>query len=394
MNTKILHKEVQEFILKKSNSSIDLSTLILSGSPFDDITIQELAQQIQGNRKTLTKLPLWHIKNGIYYPPTLNLEQTSSEITALYKSNLISGKTLIDLTGGFGVDDYYFAKKIKKVIHCELNASLSEITAHNFNVLEVNNITTIHGDSLKILKNQNSLDWIYIDPSRRHDSKGKVFFLEDCLPNVPDNLELLFDKSSNIMIKTSPLLDIHTGIEALQHVKEIHIVAVDNEVKELIWILDKNHIGEIRIITVNIQKSGNQEFSFFLPEETKQSIHVSDPKSYLYEPNAAILKSGGFLTIGNTLGLKKLHNHSHLYTSEKVIDFPGRSFKILTVYPYQKKTIAKSRITKANITIRNFPESVAILRKKLKIKDGGDDYLFFTTDHTNKKIMIHCKKVS
>ncbi|WP_271766804.1 class I SAM-dependent methyltransferase [Aquimarina algiphila] len=394
MNTKILHKEVQEFILEKSNNSIDLSILILSGSPFKDITIQELAQQIQGNRKTKRKLPLWHTKSRIYYPPTLNLEQTSSEATALYKSNLISGKTLIDLTGGFGVDDYYFAKKIKKVIHCEFNASLSKITTHNFKILEVNNITTIHGDGLEILKNQSTVDWIYIDPSRRHDSKGKVFFLEDCLPNVPNNLELLFGKSSNIMIKTSPLLDIHTGIKALQYVKEIHIVAVDNEVKELIWILNKGYTGEIGMITVNIQKSGNQEFSFFQNEEIKQPLNLSAPKSYLYEPNAAILKSGGFLIIGNTLGLKKLHNHSHLYTSEKIIDFPGRSFEILIVYPYQKKVIAKSGITKANITTRNFPESVALLRKKLKIKDGGDDYLFFTTDHINKKIMIHCKKVS
>lgn len=393
MNTKILHKEVQEFILEKSNSSLELSTLILNGSPFEDITIQELAQQIQGNRKTKTKLPLWHAKNAIYYPPTINLEQTSSEATALYKSNLISGKTLIDLTGGFGIDDYYFSKRIKKVIHCELNASLSEIATYNFKVLEVDNITTIHGDGLEILKSQNTVDWIYIDPSRRHDSKGKVFFLEDCLPNVPDNLELLFDKSSNIMIKTSPLLDIHTGIKALQHVKKIHIVAVDNEVKELIWILSKNYTEEIRMITVNIQKSGNQEFSFFLNEEGKQSLHLDAPKSYLYEPNAAILKSGGFLTIGNTMGLKKLHNHSHLYTSEKIIDFPGRNFEIVTVYPYQKKAIAKSGIIKANITTRNFPESVAILRKKLKIKDGGDDYLFFTTDHMNKKIIIHSKKI-
>ncbi len=394
MNHKILHKEIQEFIVEKSNVAVDINKLILSGSPFDNVSPQELAQQIAGRVKARQKLPTWFAQRGIYYPPTLNLEQTSSETTAIYKSKLVSGNTLIDLTGGFGIDDYFFARHIQKVIHCELHSELSHITAHNFKVLGVHNCVTIASDGLEILKNQKNVDWIYIDPSRRHESKGKVFFLEDCLPNVPASLELFFSKSNNILIKTSPLLDIQTGINALKQVKEIHIVAVNNEVKELLWILDKAFTGDVAIKTMNIQKAANQEFSFILKDEAKQTIDFALPKTYLYEPNSAILKSGGFLSIANAFGLQKLHIHSHLYTSDEQIDFPGRRFRIVSVLPYQKKILSKAGITRANITIRNFPESVATIRKKLNIKDGSENYLFFTTDHEHKKIMIQCEKIS
>ncbi|WP_108808757.1 THUMP-like domain-containing protein [Aquimarina spinulae] len=394
MNPLLLHKEVQEFITEKSESTLDISTLILSRSPFEGLSGKELAQQIQGKRKAKRKLPTWYAKNKIYYPPTLNLEQTSSEVTALYKSKLVSGASLIDLTGGFGIDDYFFAKRIASVIHCELNASLSEIASHNFEILEQKNIQTSIGDGLDILKDHNTLDWIYIDPSRRHDSKGKVFFLEDCLPDVPSNLDLLFRKSNNILIKTSPLLDIQMGSKTLQNIKEIHVVAVENEVKELIWILDKTYTGDIKIVTANIQKMVHQEFSFFLKDEARQSANMGLPMTYLYEPNAAILKSGSFQRIATAFKVTKLHINSHLYTSDHKIDFPGRKFEIIAVYPYQKKILSKIGITKANITIRNFQESVATLRKKFKIKEGGDDYLFFTTGYDNKKVVIHCKKLS
>ncbi len=392
MNLKVLHKEVQQFIFDKSNTSIDLSALILKGSPFEDITSQELAQQISGRLKAKEKLPTWSSKSGIYYPPTLNLEQTSSEKTAYYKSKLVSGDTLIDLTGGFGIDDYFFSQQMKHVIHCELNPELSHISHHNFSVLEAINITSSVGDGLETLSTLDTVDWIYIDPSRRHEHKGKVFFLEDCIPNVPVNLTFLFSKTKNIAIKTSPLLDINSGLKSLQFVKEIHVIAVNNEVKELLWILDSTFDGDCTMITKNIKKTGEEEFIFLLKDEPQQLLSLGDPETYLYEPNAAILKSGGFLSIASAFGLKKLHQHSHLYTADHKIDFPGRYFKIESIHPYQKKILAKLGIQKANITTRNFPESVTQIRKKLKIKDGGENYLFFTTDMNNKKIVIHCKK--
>ncbi|RKN21677.1 class I SAM-dependent methyltransferase [Aquimarina sp. AD1] len=392
MNNNVLHKEVQDFIYKKSNEPIDLTKFILSGSPYDTISVQELAQQINGRQKTKDKLPLWYKTKDIYYPPTLNLEQTSSEVTALYKSNLVTGNSLIDLTGGFGIDDYYFSKKVKQVIHCELNTDLSEIAAHNFRALNAHNIETHSGDGLEILKKLEFVDWIYIDPSRRHDSKGKVFFLEDCLPDVPSNLDLLFSKSDRILIKTSPLLDIHSGLKSLQFVKEIHVIAVNNEVKELLWVLEKNIETDTLIKTIQINKNENQIFDFSLKEGNNTLPKFSNPKKYVYDPNAAIMKSGGFYNVSKSFDLEKLHQHSHLYTSDNLINFPGRSFEILSVFPYQKKILKKEKITKANITTRNFPETVSEIRKKFKIKDGGDIYLFFTTNCNEEKIVLKCRK--
>lgn len=394
MNSKILHTDIQDFIAERSNTDIDITSFILSGSPFSAITAQELAQQINGRRKAKDKLPLWYQTIDIYYPPALNLEQTSSQATALYKSSLIAGDRLIDLTGGFGIDDYYFSKKVTNITHCELNTELSDIVTHNFKVLQAHNIETIAGDGLEILKDKDAIDWIYIDPSRRHDSKGKVFFLEDCLPNVPQHLALLFSKSKNILLKTSPLLDLYAGIQSLKHVKEIHIVALHNEVKELLWVLEKNTEQHTKIHTVNLIKDTPPvKFSFFLEEERTLFPEFSLPKKHLYEPNASILKSGGFLSVAKKYQLAKLHINSHLYTSDALIDFPGRRFKIQTILPYQKQVVKKAKIAKANITTRNFPESVAEIRKKFKIKDGGDAYLFFTTNYMNKKIVLVCAKV-
>ncbi|MDH7446720.1 THUMP-like domain-containing protein [Aquimarina sp. 2201CG14-23] len=393
MNNNILHTEIQDFIFKKSDERTDISKFILSGSPYDDITVQELAQQISGRLKAKDKLSLWHQTKGIFYPPTLNLEQTSSEATAVYKSTLVSGNTLIDLTGGFGIDDYFFSKNINQVIHCEMNEELSKIATHNFKVLDAD-ITCICGDGLQTLKKSDTIDWIYIDPSRRHNSKGKVFFLEDCLPDVPSNLDMLFSKSNHILIKTSPLLDIHSGLKSLQFVKEIHIVAVNNEVKELLWVLEKETKKPTIAHTINLVKGKTIRFSFELLKENDSNVALSQPKKYIYEPNAAIMKSGGFYSIAKAYELQKIHEHSHLYTSNQKIEFPGRSFEVLTVLPYQRQILKKEKIIKANITTRNFPETVSEIRKKLKIKDGGDIYLFFTTNLTNEKIVLVCRKTT
>ncbi|MHA7057027.1 THUMP-like domain-containing protein [Aquimarina sp. M1] len=393
MNTQILHTEVQDYIFKKSETNIDLTKLILSGIPFDNVSPQELAQQINGRLKAKKKLPIWSQTKGIYYPPTLNLEQTSSAATAIYKSSLVSGDLLIDLTGGFGIDAYYFSKKITQVIHCELNAELNEIASHNFKVLGSTSVKTILGDGLKTLENLSKAEWIYIDPSRRNDNKGKVFFMEDCLPNVPKNLDFLFSKSNKILIKTSPLLDIRAGLNSLEFVKEIHVVAVQNEVKELLWVLEKNIKDAVMIKSINIIDSHSQKFSFLLENENNISAELSLPKKYLYEPNAAIMKAGGFKSVTRILSAQKLHQHSHLYTSNELIIFPGRSFQIISILPYRKQVLKKEKFIKANITTRNFPESVSEIRKKFKIKDGGDIFLFFTINCLNERVVLVCKKI-
>ena len=393
MNKHILNIEVQDFINKNLDS--DLIKLILKGSPFKTVEIAAIVKQIEAKKRCKKKLPTWFNSKKIYYPNKINIEQSSSEKTAQYKAKLIEGNSIIDLTGGFGVDCYYFSKQFNNVIHCELNKELSELVTLNYQQLKVTNIKTVSEDGLAFLNNNTTLfDWIYIDPSRRHDKKGKVFFLNDCLPNVPLHLKELFNKSKNIMIKTSPLLDISVGLKELEHIKTMHIVAVNNDVKELLWCLEKDYTSDITIRTINLKDKKNEVFDFKLSEESIVQVSYGKPLTYLYEPNASILKSGAFHTIAHTLKLVKLHKHSHLYTSDKLIDFPGRCFKIEKQIAYSKKLLKKESFTNANITTRNFPESVEQLRKKYHIKDGGPIYLFFTTDNSNSKIVLICSKVT
>ncbi|WP_449421097.1 THUMP-like domain-containing protein [Saonia flava] len=368
-------------------------SVLLKKSNFKGISSKELGEQLEAKKKCQDKLPTWYSTPLIYYANKLNIEQTSSEITAQYKSRIVSGKTLIDITGGFGVDSYYFAKKISHVYHCEINENLSEIATYNFQILGLKNIQNIIQNGIEFLTETNEkFNWVFVDPSRRNESKGKVFFLADCLPNVPQHLDLFFGKSDNILIKTSPLLDFSIGIKELKFVKEIHVVAVNNEVKELLWVLEKNYLKEVAIKTINLKKTGEEVFGFSLSEEKDVIPNYGPPSNYLYEPNAAILKSGAFKLVGKQFLLNKLQEHSHLYTSENVIDFPGRRFKIEMVLPYSKKEVRSLKLTKANITTRNFPESVTSIRKKFKIKDGGEDYLFFTTDLNDNYIVLCCIK--
>lgn len=391
MNKKILHPEIQKFI--NDNLNTDVSKILFKGTTFPDVTTQEIVAQILAKKKCKNKLPSWFETKNIYYPNKLNIEQTSSEITGQYKANLVSGNTLIDITGGFGIDALAFSKCVKNVFHCEINKELSKIAKHNFEILDATNIKTIAEDGIDFLKKSSEkFDWIYIDPSRRNDAKGKVFLLNDCLPNVPENIDLLFDKSDNVLLKNSPILDIKSAINELKFVKEIHVVAVNNEVKELLYILEKNYENSIQIKTSNIQKNNIQLFDFKLDTDVESNFNL--PKKYLYEPNVAILKSGGFNEVTTQFEIDKLHPNSHLYTSEELINFPGRRFKILNVIPFDKKQLKKLIPTgKANITTRNFPQTVAQIRKKSGIKDGGNQYLFFTTDLNNKHIVIVCEKI-
>lgn len=393
MNKNILNTGVQHFI--NENLSTDIVSVLLKKVTFDGVSTKELVQQIAAKKKSALKLPTWFMTPRIYYPDKLNVEQTSSETTAQYKAILVNGKSMLDLTGGYGVDDYFFSKKMEEVVHCEIDKNLSEIAAYNYGILGVENIRCIPKDGLEYLKESTQkFDWIYIDPSRRNDVKGKVFMLSDCLPDVPNNLSFIFEKASHILIKTSPLLDFTIGKNELRSVKEIHVVAVKNEVKELLWIMEKDYHGEIRIKTINFNPDGHEEFEFDWVDEKRNIAQLGPPQTYLYEPNAAILKSGAFKTVGNSYGLKKLHEHSHLYSSERLVAFPGRTFKIEKILPYNKKAIQQLGIQKANVTTRNFPETVERIRKKHKLKDGGDIYLFFTTTHNGNLNVLLCSKIN
>ena len=391
MISEVLNQAIQDFI--NSNLNKDISKIAFQKNPFPEVDFAVILNQITAKSKSEHKLPTWFSTKEIIYPSKISVEQTSSEKTAKYKSELISGENLIDLTGGFGVDDFYFSKKFKSVVHCEMNYELSDIVNHNFQQLKAENIKCFAGDSFEILKNLNrKFDWIYIDPSRRSDAKGKVFMLKDCLPNVPELLENYFKYSENLLIKTAPILDISAGLIELSNVKTIHIVAVDNEVKELLWEISKNYSGKIEIKTANITKEKIEKANFFL--EDSPEVFYSEPKKYLYEPNSAIMKSGAFDAVGSQFNLDKLQQNSHLYTSETLIDFPGRIFEISENIKYGKSEMKQFlQHKKANITTRNFPESVENIRKKWKIADGGNLYCFFTTDLNSNKIVLLCTKI-
>lgn len=388
MNKELLNIDIQDYIFI---NNIETSNLIFSKCPFDNVDTKELVQQIESRKKIEKKLPLWFSTKQIFYPKKLNLEQTSSYKTAQYKASILKGETIADLTGGFGIDSYYFSEKFKQVDHFEHNPDLSEIAAHNFNILKKTNISCTSGDSLSLI-DKKKYDVIYLDPSRRHESKGKVFFLNDCEPNVPKNFEYLLERCNTLLIKTSPMLDITVGLKELSKVVEIHIVAVNNEVKELLWVINSLNTSKINVKTVNIKSDHTENFDFTLNEQTEFN-NTSLPLAYLYEPNAAIMKSGAFHLLKSKYAVNKLQQHTHLYTSDTLIEFPGRRFKINEVVPYSKKEIKKAlTFSKANISIRNFPESVELLRKKWKIKSGGDVYLFFTTTNDQKKVMLICSK--
>lgn len=392
MNSEILNNTVQLFI--NAHLKANGADIILKGIPFKTITATAIIEQIEAKKRCEKKLPTWFNTKGIYYPNKLNIEQTSSEITAKYKAQLLSGKTLIDLTGGFGVDSYYFSKQIDDITHCEIDEHLSKITTHNYKVLNASNILCLNENGIEALKRINQpFDCIYIDPSRRDNTKRKVFLLSDCTPNVKTFQGLLLKYAKYCLIKTSPLLDIKATLNDLKFVKSIHIVAVENEVKEILWLLERNFENKPQLKTINLAKTTSQYFDFELEAETKVQANYTLPLTYLYEPNAAILKAGAFNLISTQLNLGKLHKHSHLYTSEKLVNFPGRRFKIEQQIAFNKKAFAKTHINKANVTTRNFPLSVGEIRKKLKIKDGGNQYLFFTTNLNNEKIILICTKV-
>lgn len=387
----LLEPEVQDFINAHVNTPI--SVLALQKNPFPHLDYKRILQQIESKAKAAQKLPTWFTTPLCLYPSKISIEQTSSEITASYKAQTIHGASLIDLTGGFGVDAYYFAQHFQSVVHCEHDAQLSAMVAHNSSTMGVHNLTLVSGDGLDFLRKSNTrFDWLYLDPSRRHEEKGKVFFLSDCAPNVPELVDEYFEYTDQILIKTAPLLDITAALHELKYVSDVQVIAVQNEVKELLFYLRKNTATPLQITAVTLFKTDNaslftHEFGLRVP------VELAAPQSYLYEPNAALMKSGGYDVLAHQLKLKKLHVHTHLFTATALIDYPGRRFQIRRVFPYQKATMKSLIGKKGHVATRNFPESVAELRKKWKIADGGTSYWFFVTLEKGEKVVLETTKI-
>jgi 16S rRNA G966 N2-methylase RsmD len=368
--------EIQKFIFE--NEHIDESAFLLKHKTFQDIPAHIITNQIAGRRKARTKLPLFFSSKGIIYPPGLNLEQSSSEATALLKSNLLPGDTAVDLTGGFGVDSYFLSKNFKTLHYIERNEELLSIVRHNHKLLDAQNIQH-HNITAEDFLRQTSIyfDLIYIDPSRRSEGNKKVFKFSECEPNVVKLQPDILEKTNSLLVKVSPLLDIQQGLKEVKFIKEVIIVSVENECKEILFLSQKNFSDTTLIKTVNLSRRGNEYFDFNFQEELNQEVTYHSPMSFLYEPNASILKAGAFKSIANKFHLKKIHPNTHLYTADNIIEnFPGRIFRILGEARFNNKVLQKFFPGgKANITTRNFPLSPEEIRKKTKLKDGGERYL-------------------
>jgi 16S rRNA G966 N2-methylase RsmD len=398
----------QSFIQQHKTKSLPEIALTLSKHP--ELDKNFIINQINGLQKAKKKLPDFYNNPNIIYPATISIEQCSSEQTAIFKAQLLCHAErsrcinpeshLIDLTGGFGVDSYYFSKHFKDVTYLEPNLDLFNIVLQNFKNLEATNINCRNTTTEDFLKtNTQKFDIAYIDPSRRNENE-KVFMLADCIPNIVDLKEEILQIADFILIKTSPILDIKQSIKELKNVIEIWVVSLNNECKEVLYLVGKEHLSNPKINTINIIPllggdggGSNQSFSFLFSNEENAKSEFSEPLTYIYEPYTSILKAGAFKSVAKKYQLKKIAQHTHLYTSENLVEkFPGRSFKIKTVVPYQPKTFKKLGIKKANITCRNFTETVAQVKKKLNLTDGGDHYIFATTDLNGKPILIVTNK--
>jgi len=384
----------------RQNRFQDVKKLALSAKnkESEGIDLSEAIIQIAGRQSIEKKLPFWYENDELIYPRHLSLEQCSSEQTARYKASIVSGKKLADLTGGFGVDCAFLSEKFESASYVERQKELCDIAEQNFQTLNLNHIHVVNDAAESFLKEMSPVDCIYLDPARRDHSGKKIIAISDCEPDLGLLKSVLLEKSDCVLVKLSPMLDISLALRSLPETTEIHIVSVDNECKELLFLLKKNVVDSPAITCVDLKKDGTMSlFSFKQQEEKEAQIHyVQNAKKYLFEPNVSILKAGAYRTLALKFDLNKLHVDSHLYTSDTYIpDFPGRVFEIETVTSFNKSELksAMNGISQANLSIRNFPMSTDELKKKLKLRDGGSLYLFATTLGDGKKVLLLCRKI-
>lgn len=385
-----------EFIKKQIQT--DPNALLLAAKKYPDMDIPFVVDQITCRKQIKDKLPAWYANYDLYFPAKITTEQCSSEQTASYKQRLASGNIACDMTGGLGIDTYYISRNFEKFFYLERYEAYCDAARHNFKVLGASNIDVLNGDSIQLLNDLPSLDLIYVDPARRSDCNKRLYDLSECEPNVVDLAPILLSKAKKLIVKVSPMADIHRCIELIPQVKRIHVLSVRNECKELLLEVDSTEESkDVEIVCVNFPVTGEQSFSFFFNAEKSAPLNVVNTvHKYLYEPNASILKAGAFKSVATQFGIKKLHQHSHLYTSSELItDFPGRIFEVIEVDGFSKKWLqtASKQIGQANLTTRNFPMTVAEIRKRSKLQEGGSLYLFATTLSDDQKVIVSCEKL-
>ena len=386
----------------------DVRTLALRSAP-EGIDIKWCLQQIEGWQKAREKLPRWAGTDGLWYPPVLSMEQCSGEQTAEYKRGIVcrllpeasDRQAFADLTGGYGIDFSYLAPLFGTSTYVERNPELCRIAGHNFGQLHLDGASVVCADSTQFLEQGGmACGLVYLDPARRDNAGRKTVAIADCTPDVVQLQDRLMAVGRFVMIKLSPMLDISAALSVLRHVREVHVVSVRGECKELLFVLDSKYEGSPTYYAANLGIAGEvftctDEQRKRAPLRVAEEHVASDSATCLYEPHASILKAGLQDVLCERYGVAKLHPMSNLFVSASPVpDFPGRSFCIVASCGFNKKELRAmlAGVSKANITVRNFPASVAEIRKKLRLAEGGDVYLFATTVADGSHVLIRCTK--
>ena len=377
----------------RSHANDDVRQLALQGKKNPEVEMTYALDQIAGRQKARVKIPSWAANDGIVYPPHLSMEQCSSEATARYKAQIAGkGKRIVDLTAGFGVDMAFMSTNFAEAVHVEQQEALCAISSANYTCLGLHHIHVVCCDGVAYLHQLEQADVIFIDPARRNEHGGRTYGISDCTPNVLELIDEMLEKATRVIIKLSPMLDWQKAVSDVGNVSEVHIVSVGNECKELLLVVERK-ASNLKVFCVN----DGQVFSYTSNDETGSFCQAPSSPQYLYEPNASVMKAGCFQLIAQRFGISQPDKNSHLFLSEQIIpDFPGRGFAIERICTMNKRELKTglAGITQANIAVRNFPLSVADLRKRLKLKDGGDVYIFATTSAEKGHLLLVCRKIS
>lgn len=390
----------QEQLFIREHLTDTLPELLLQASRYPGVDVRKMAGQIAARQKARHKLPDWYANERLLFPPALSVEQGSSEATARFKASLVGGRQLIDITGGMGVDCYYMSQRFERALYFEQQPDVAQSAAYNFAQLGAKeHIEVRTGDAIAALNHQpEPADWIYADPARRDDRQRKVAQLADCTPDIVAALPVLFHSAPQLLLKTAPLLDIDLATRQLGHVREVYVIGLDNECKEVLYSISRDPSGQeempIRVRILHDDGRVKHTFDFTRREEADTAAPMHEPMAYLYEPHAALLKSGAFKSLAARYGLAKLSPNAHLYTSDRWLpDFPGRGFGVTALCkPDAREVALHVPDGKAHLTTRNFPVKTDDLRKKLRLKEGGDTYLFATELQNKRKVVIVTQK--
>ena len=395
-----MNEATLEFI--RIHADEDVRQLAFLGKKNPEVDMAYALDQIAGRQKARVKIPSWASIDGIVYPPHISMEQCSSEQTARYKARIAgNGEKIVDLTAGFGVDMAFMSAGFKQAVHVEMQPQLCAISSENYKHLGLNHVQVVCNDGVGYLHQMEHADLIFIDPARRDQHGARTYGIADCTPNVLEIIDEMLQKADRVMIKLSPMLDWQKTVADVGNVSQVHIVSVGNECKELLLEVKKGKDEKVKVFCVN----DDQVFSYEIGEThpfTPSPLHSFTPSplhsfTFLYEPNASIMKAGCFNLISHRFGITQPDANSHLFLSDKLVEgFPGRGFVIERVSTMNKRELkeALAGIDKANVAVRNFPLSVADLRKRLKLKDGGDVYIFATTDAKKGHLVMVCRKIS